>query len=89
MLHAQLAPDDPTLALELLCMTDAFTDDLFASTPFEAGGVSGRPAGVRRRAICQRCRRMALRGMSAVYVKTSDEGPLREHLTAAERALGP
>jgi len=39
MLHAQLAPDDPTLALELLCMTDAFTDDLFASTPFEAARV--------------------------------------------------
>jgi N-formylglutamate deformylase len=29
---------------------------------------------------------MALRGMGAVYVKTSDEGPLREHLTPAERA---
>jgi N-formylglutamate deformylase len=30
--RAQLAPGDRTLALELLRMTDAFTDELFAPT---------------------------------------------------------
>jgi N-formylglutamate deformylase len=34
--RAQLALDDRTLALELLRATYAFTDDLFAPTPFEA-----------------------------------------------------
>jgi N-formylglutamate deformylase len=70
-------------------MTDAFTDDLFASPPFEAA----RMVFPVSRLVCDVERfandadePMALRGMGAVYVKTSDEGPLREHLTPAEQA---
>ena len=43
-----LSPDDPTLALELLRMTDAFTDDLFASTPFETARVVSPACDVER-----------------------------------------
>jgi N-formylglutamate deformylase len=87
--RAQLAPDNRTLALELLRMTDAFTDDLFAPTPFEAARVVFPVS----RLVCDVERfpddanePMALRGMGAVYVKTTDGRPLRAHLTAAERA---
>ncbi|TQF29772.1 N-formylglutamate amidohydrolase [Bradyrhizobium sp. UNPA324] len=87
--RAQLAPDDRTLASELLRMTDAFTDELFAPTPFEAARVVFPVS----RLVCDVERfpedadePMATRGMGAVYVKTTDGRPLREHLTAAERA---
>jgi N-formylglutamate deformylase len=87
--RAELAPDDRTLALELLRMTDAFTDDLFAPTPFEAARVVFPVS----RLVCDVERfpydsdePMAFRGMGAVYVKTTDGQPLREHLTAVERA---
>jgi N-formylglutamate amidohydrolase len=70
-------------------MTDAFTDDLFAPTPFEAARVVFPVS----RLVCDVERfpddanePMALRGMGAVYVKTTDGRPLRAHLTAAERA---
>jgi N-formylglutamate amidohydrolase len=70
-------------------MTDAFTDELFAPTPFEAVRVVFPVS----RLVCDVERfpddvdePMALRGMGAVYVKTTDGRPLREHLTAAERA---
>lgn len=86
---ARLAPDDRTLASELLRMTDAFTDDLFAPTPLEAARVVFPVS----RLVCDVERfpddadePMALRGMGAVYIKTTDGRPLREHLTAAERA---
>jgi N-formylglutamate deformylase len=85
----QLAPDDRTLALELRRMTDAFTYDLFAPTPFEAARVVFPVS----RLVCDVERfpddadePMAKRGMGAVYVRTSDGRPLREHLTATERA---
>jgi N-formylglutamate deformylase len=86
--RAQLAPDDRTLALELLRMTDAFTDDLFAPTVrSRAGGFSQQPSDLRRRTISRRLRRTdGLPGYGAVYVKTTDGQPLREHLTAVERA---
>ncbi|MCP3404076.1 N-formylglutamate amidohydrolase [Bradyrhizobium sp. CCGB01] len=87
--RAQLAPDDGTLSLELLGMTDAFTDDLFPLTPIKAARVVFPVS----RLICDVERfpddadePMAVRGMGAVYVKTTDGRPLREHLTAAERA---
>lgn len=87
--RAQLAPDDRMLELELLRMTDAFTDDLFAPTPFEAA----RMVFPVSRLVCDVERfpddadePMAVRGMGAVYVKTTDGRPLREHLTTAERA---
>jgi N-formylglutamate deformylase len=70
-------------------MTDAFTDDLFAPTPFEAARVVFPVS----RLVCDVERfpddadePMALRGMGAVYVRTTDGLPLREHLTPAERA---
>ncbi|MDI2073067.1 N-formylglutamate amidohydrolase [Bradyrhizobium sp. Mp27] len=87
--RAQLAPDDQTLGLELLRMTDAFTDELFAPTPLE----SARVVFPVSRLVCDVERfpddadePMALRGMGAVHVKTTDGQPLREHLTVAERA---
>jgi N-formylglutamate deformylase len=87
--RTQLAPDDRTLALELLRMTDAFTDELFAPTPFEAARVVFPVS----RLVCDveqfpddADEPMALRGMGAVYAKTADGRPLREHLSAAERA---
>ncbi|MEZ2144784.1 N-formylglutamate amidohydrolase [Bradyrhizobium sp. DN5] len=86
--RAQLTPDDRTLVTELLRMTDAFTDGLFAPTPFEAARVVFPVS----RLVCDVERfpddsdePMALRGMGAVYVKTTNGQPLREHLTAAER----
>ena len=70
-------------------MTDAFTDELFAPTSFEAARVVFPIS----RLVCDVERfpddadePMALRGMGAVYVKTTDGRPLRQHLTAAQRA---
>jgi N-formylglutamate deformylase len=87
--RAQLAPDDRTLALELLRMTDAFTDELFAHAPFEAARVVFPVS----RLVCDVERfpddaeePMATRGMGAVYVRTTEGLPLRGHLTATERA---
>jgi len=86
--RAQLAPDDRTLALELLRMTDAFTDDLFPPTPIEAARVVFPIS----RLVCDVERfpddagePMASKGMGAVYVRTTNGRPLREHLTLAER----
>ena len=69
-------------------MTDAFTDDLFTPTPLEAA----RVVFPVNRLVCDVERfpndadePMALRGMGAVYVKTTDGRLLRDHLTAAER----
>ena len=87
--RAQLIPDDRVLAQELLRMTDAFTDDLFAPTPFEAARIVFPVS----RLVCDVERfpddteePMALRGMGAVYTQTSDGLPLREHLNGSERA---
>jgi hypothetical protein len=83
-----LLRDDWTLALELLRMTDAFTDNLFGPTPFEAARIVFPVS----RLVCDVERfpddadEMALRGMGAVYVKTTDGRPLREQLTPTERA---
>ena len=56
-------------------MTDAFTDDLFASTPFEAARVvfpvSRLVCGVERLPN-DADEPMAVRGMGALYVKTSE-----------------
>lgn len=65
-------------------MTDAFTDELFAPTSFEAARVIFPIS----RLVCDVERfpddadePMALQGMGAVYVKTTNGEPLREHLT--------
>lgn len=70
-------------------MTDAFTDDLFAPTPFETDRVLFPVS----RLICDVERfpddadePMAARGMGAVYIAMSDGTPLRQHLTLSERA---
>jgi N-formylglutamate amidohydrolase len=69
-------------------MTDAFTDSLFAPTPFEAARVVFPVS----RLICDVERfpedvdePMAARGMGAVYVAMSDGTPLRLNLTPSER----
>jgi N-formylglutamate deformylase len=87
--RAQLAPDDRALALELLRMTDAFTDDLFAATPFEMARVVFPVS----RLVCDVERfpddaeePMASRGMGAVYVRTTNGLPLRSRLTDSERS---
>ena len=87
--RAQLTPDDRTLALELRRMTDAFTDELFPRTRFEAARVVFPVS----RLVCDVERfaddadePMALRGMGVIYTKTTDGLPLREHLTPSERA---
>src|SRR5262245_51535457 len=70
-------------------MADAFTDDLFAPTPFEAARVvfpvSRLVCGVERFPD-DADEPMAFRGMGAVYVRTMNGRPLRDHLTASERA---
>jgi N-formylglutamate amidohydrolase len=70
-------------------MTDAFTDSLFPTTPFEADRVVFRVS----RLICDVERfpedadePMAARGMGAVYVAMSDGSPLRRNLSPSERA---
>ena len=86
--RAQLAPDDRTLVLELLRMTDALTDELFAPTSFEAARVIfpiSRLACDVERFPDDADEPMALKGMGVVYAKTTDGQPLREHLTLAER----
>jgi N-formylglutamate deformylase len=87
--RARFAPDDRALALELLRMTDAFTDDLFVATPFETARVVFPVS----RLVCDVERfpddaeePMASRGMGAVYVRTTNGLPLRSHLTDSERA---
>jgi N-formylglutamate amidohydrolase len=69
-------------------MTDAFTDELFAPASFEAARVIFPVS----RLVCDVERfpddaeePMALQGMGAVYVKTTNGQPLREHLTLAQR----
>jgi N-formylglutamate amidohydrolase len=73
-------------------MTDAFTDELFAPTSFEAARVVFPVS----RMVCDVERfpdgadePMALRGMGAVYVKTTDGRPLRQHLTAGPGSSRP
>jgi N-formylglutamate deformylase len=87
--RAQLAVDDRTLTIELLRMTDAFTDDLFAPTPFEAARVVfpiSRLVCDVERFLDDAEEPMATRGMGAVYVRTTEGLPLRNHLVASERA---
>src|SRR5215471_4691378 len=82
--RVQLAPDDRTLPVELLRMTDAFTDDLFGPTPFEAARIVFRVS----RLVCDVERfpdDADEQGMGAVYVKTADGRPLRAHLKPNKR----
>jgi N-formylglutamate deformylase len=80
--------DDHDLERELLRMTDAFTDELFSPTPFE----TARVVFPISRLICDVERfiedgdeSMAVRGMGAVYVTTTEGGALRQNLTPVER----
>jgi N-formylglutamate amidohydrolase len=75
--------DDAALKDELLRMTDAYTDELFPVTPFEAGRVVFPIS----RLICDVERfpsdedePMAARGMGAIYTRTSMGGMLRTPL---------
>ena len=72
--------DDPALAIELLRMTDAYTDLLFPATAVEAG----RLVFPVSRLVCDVERfpsdadePMAARGMGALYVRTSSGEVLR------------
>lgn len=89
-LRPTLRLSDADLARELLRMTDAWTDELF---PAALG--SGREAVVfpvsRLVVDPERFEKddqepMALKGMGAVYMKTSDGTPLRHDLSARERS---
>ncbi len=85
---ALLLPDD-ALAAELLRMTDAHTDDLFALPPDVAATVHfpvSRLVVDPERFADDALERMAARGMGAVYTRTSLGGVLREPPTSAERA---
>ncbi|MDQ1390448.1 MAG: N-formylglutamate deformylase [Acidobacteriaceae bacterium] len=80
--------DDAALNSELLRMTDAYTDELFPSTPVEAA----RLVFPVSRLVCDVERfpsdgdePMAARGMGAVYTRTSRGEVLRAHPEAANR----
>jgi N-formylglutamate amidohydrolase len=82
--------NDAALQDELLRMTDAYTDELFPVTPFEAGRVVF-PAS---RLVCDVERfpsdedePMAARGMGAFYTRTSMDGILRPPPDSATRQL--
>ena len=80
--------DDARLELELLRMTDHFTDELFLVPPAVATPVV-YPVS---RLVCDPERfpddaeePMAARGMGVIYTQRHDLGPLREPPTASER----
>src|SRR5215470_3163179 len=79
---------DAALADELLRMTDAYTDELFPVTPFEAGRVVFPVS----RLVCDVERfpsdedaPMAARGMGVFYTRTSMGDTLRAPLDSATR----
>lgn len=80
--------DDKALNNELLCMTDAYSDELFPVTLIEAGRVIFQVS----RLICDVERfpsdedePMAARGMGVIYTRTSMGEALRARPDAAER----
>src|SRR6516165_8334369 len=82
--------DDSALDQELLRMTDAYTDELFPLTPFEAGRVVFPVS----RLVCDVERfpsdedePMAARGMGVFYTRTSMGELLRAHSNPAARQL--
>lgn len=87
-LRASLLLDDEALALELLRMTDHYTDELFALGPAD-GIIVDFPVS---RLVLDPERfehdeqdRMSARGMGVVYTHTSQGTPLRNEPSAAER----
>jgi N-formylglutamate deformylase len=80
--------DDMALRHELLRMTDAYTDELFPVTPVEAGRVVfpvSRLVCDVERFTSDKHEPMAIRGMGAIYTRTSTGEVLRAEPTAAER----
>ena len=82
--------DDSALDQELLRMTDAYTDELFPLTPFEAGRVVFPVS----RLVCDVERfpsdedePMAARGMGVFYTRTSMGKLLRAQSNPAARQL--
>lgn len=87
--RAHFLPDDAALTRELLRMTDAWTDELFPTTAFEAGRILfpvSRLVCDPERFIDDAEEPMAARGMGVVYTRTSDGTALRAPLTEAERS---
>ncbi len=83
-----LVLDDAALRSELLRMTDAYTDELFPTTPAEAGRVVFPIS----RLVCDVERfssdgdePMAARGMGVIYTRTALGEPLRAEPTPLER----
>lgn len=80
--------DDAQLDIELLRMTDAYTNELFPSTPVEAGRVifpaSRLVCDVERFSSDER-EPMANRGMGVIYTRTSMGEPLRVRPSPDER----
>lgn len=84
-----LTPSDSALELELLRLTDRYTDELFDLDPAIAIPVV---FGVSRFVVDPErfpddaLEPMAARGMGAVYMATTDGAPLRARLAASQRA---
>ncbi len=88
-IRESLLLDDNELEQELLCMTDRYSDELFASIS-EQGGVAIRFSPSRlvldpERFLDDAEEPMASKGMGVVYLKTSRGRDLRNTRTASER----
>lgn len=80
--RSQIQLDDAALARELLAMTDAQTEELFAASSVDRGGVAfvnrlSRLVFDPERFESDEQEPMALKGMGAVYERTSEGRPLR------------
>lgn len=87
-LRACLLLDDQALGLELLRMTDHYTDEIFALPPSDAVTVGfpvSRLVLDPERFELDEQEPMSVRGMGVVYTHTSHRTPLRNAPTAAER----
>jgi N-formylglutamate deformylase len=89
--RSQIQLDDPALARELLTMTDAYTEELFAPSSVSRGGVAfvnqlSRLVFDPERFESDEQEPMSRKGMGAVYIRTSDGRPLRRaDFSAAQR----
>ena len=84
-----LVLSDSALELELLRLTDRYTDELFALDPRTAIPVVYRVSRFvvdPERLTDEAMEPMAARGMGAVYMATTDGAPLRASLSVSQRA---
>jgi N-formylglutamate deformylase len=84
----ELLLDDAEMELELLRMTDAYTDELFAMSALTAVAIDypvSRLVVDPERFRDDANEPMAARGMGAVYTRTADGRPLRDTIHATER----